>query len=267
MAAGLNRRQAIIHAMAVGGGLIAASGVGRARGGMRAWHEAGLRIAAAGEFTLPQLPYGYKDLEPSIDAETMEIHYSRHHKAYVDNANKALAGTPFTDWTSERIVASLDEVPEDKRTAVRNNLGGHVNHSMFWLMMAPTGKGGGGEPTGAIADAIARDFGSFAAFKEKFAEAAAKRFGSGWAWLVSHDGKLSIASTANQDCPLMPAKYAGDGATGTPVLGLDVWEHAYYLKYRNKRADYVSAWWNVVNWTKVAQLHTATLGDSAEITK
>ncbi len=265
MNSNISRRQALASAAA----LLAAPALVRARPAMHIWRDAGLELPHAGEFTLPPLPYAYNALEPHIDAETMEIHHSRHHKAYIDNANKALAGTPFVDMTSERILASLDEVSEDKRAAVRNNVGGHVNHSMFWLLMAPAGKGGGGEPTGALADAIKDAFGSFSGkggFKEQFAEAAAKRFGSGWAWLVSRDGKLSIASTANQDSPLMSEKYAGAGVIGTPILGLDVWEHAYYLKYRNKRADYVTAWWNVVNWTKAAQLHTATIG-GAEISK
>lgn len=262
----ISRRQALA---ATATALFAAPALVRARPAMHIWRDAGLDLNAKAEFTLPKLAYAYNALEPHIDAETMEIHHSRHHKAYIDNANKALAGTSFADMTTERILAALDEVPEDKRTAVRNNVGGHVNHSMFWLLMAPTGKGGGGEPTGALADAIKSTFGSFAdkgGFKDQFAEAAAKRFGSGWAWLISRDGKLSIASTGNQDCPLMPGKYAGEAATGTPILGIDVWEHAYYLKYRNKRADYVTAWWNVVNWTQVSQLHTATLG-GAEISK
>jgi Fe-Mn family superoxide dismutase len=267
----ISRRQALTAAATA---LVVGPRLASARSPMAIWEEAGLTLpqqrGLKGEFELPKLPYGYNELEPHIDAETMEIHHSRHHKAYVDNANKALAGTPFLEMTSDRIIASLDEVPADKRTAVRNNLGGHVNHSMFWLMMAPANKGGGGSPTGALADAITETFGSFdgkGGFKEQFADAAAKRFGSGWAWLVSRDGKLAIVSTANQDCPIMPGAYAGEGATGTPILGLDVWEHAYYLKYRNKRADYVTAWWNVVNWTKVAQLHTATIGDAADVNK
>lgn len=232
------------------------------------WPPQGLTLGRQGEFVLPDLPYGYTALEPFIDAETMEIHHARHHKAYVDNANKALIGTEFTDMTSERIVSMLDEVPSEKRAAVRNNLGGHINHSMFWLMMAPPGQGGGGAPDGALGDAITRAFGSFdgpGGFKERFAQAAATRFGSGWAWLVSDAGALTICSTANQDSPYMPASYSG-GCSGTPILGLDVWEHAYYLKYRNRRADYVAAFWNVVNWTAVARLHTATI-DPADIGK
>ncbi|MBL8963509.1 MAG: superoxide dismutase [Phycisphaeraceae bacterium] len=236
--------------------------------GLAPWSEAGLVLGRRGEFTLADLPYAYTALEPFIDAETMEIHHSRHHKAYVDNANKALAGTEFTGMTSERIIAMLDDVPSEKRAAVRNNLGGHINHSMFWLMMAPPEKGGGGEPDGALADAITRAFGSFGGpggFKERFAQAAASRFGSGWAWLVSEGGALTICSTANQDSPYMTPAYSG-GCSGTPILGLDVWEHAYYLKYRNRRADYVGAFWNVVNWATVARLHTATI-DPAEIGK
>ncbi len=271
MSTQISRRQALAITASAAGVALVTPRIARARPGIHAWRDAGLELGNAGEFTLPALPYPFSALEPSIDAETMEIHHDRHHKAYVDNANKALAGTRFTELTSEKILASLDDVPDDKKAAVRNNVGGHVNHSMFWLMMAPAGtgagKGGGGEPTGALADAIKATFGSFGdkgGFKDQFAEAATKRFGSGWAWLISRDGKLAIASTANQDCPLMPEKYAG--ATGTPILGLDVWEHAYYLKYRNKRADYITAWWNVVNWTKVAQLHTATMG-GAEISK
>lgn len=217
--------------------------------------------AAAAELVLPKLPYEFNALEPHIDAETMEIHHGRHHKAYVDNANKALAGTKLAGLPPEQILARLDDAPDDKRIAIRNNVGGHVNHSMFWLLMAPAGKGGGGEPTGALADAVKSAFGSLSGsegFKDKFAAAATSRFGSGWAWLCSQGGKLAICSTANQDTPLMGEKAAG--CAGTPILGLDVWEHAYYLKYRNKRADYIAAWWNVVNWSKVAELHKAAAG-------
>lgn len=201
-------------------------------------------------FTLPALPYEKNALEPHIDAATMEIHHGKHHKAYVDNANKALEGTRFADMDPITVIKSLGDIPEDKRGAVRNNAGGHVNHSMFWQIMAAPGKGGGGEPTGALAAAINAAFGSFATFKEKFQEAGTKRFGSGWAWLcVMPGGKVEICSTPNQDNPLMGKAIAG--CDGTPILGLDVWEHAYYLKYQNKRPDYMAAWWNVVNWAKV----------------
>lgn len=201
-------------------------------------------------FTLPALPYEKNALEPHIDATTMEIHHGKHHKAYVDNANKALEGTRFADMDPITVIKSLADLPEDKRGSVRNNAGGHVNHSMFWQVMAPAGKGGGGEPTGALANAINAAFGSVATFKEKFQEAGAKRFGSGWAWLcLMPGGKLEICSTPNQDSPFMGKAIAG--CDGTPILGLDVWEHAYYLKYQNKRPDYMAAWWNVVNWAKV----------------
>ncbi len=194
-------------------------------------------------FELPTLPYDYNALEPSIDEETMRIHHDKHHGAYVTNLNKAVAGTEFENMSIEELVQNLDKVPEDKRTAVRNNGGGHINHSMFWVIMGPNG---GGQPTGALADAINKQFGSFDAFKEQVNQAGATRFGSGWAWLVvDPSGKLSVLSTPNQDNPLMDGK-------GTPILGVDVWEHAYYLKYQNKRPDYLNAWWNTVNWGAVA---------------
>ncbi|MCC6676028.1 MAG: superoxide dismutase [Phycisphaerales bacterium] len=205
----------------------------------------GLELPVA-DLTLPPLPYAFNALEPFIDAETMEIHHDRHHKAYIDNANKALAGTPWADKPAGQIIANLEELPDDKRTAIRNNLGGHVNHAMFWTLMAPPS---GGTPGAALSKAITSAFNTFDGFKEKFAAAAASRFGSGWAWLVVKGGALAICSTANQDTPLMGEKIAG--CAGTPILGLDVWEHAYYLKYRNKRADYITAWWNVVNWPAV----------------
>ncbi|MBM4118426.1 superoxide dismutase [bacterium] len=194
---------------------------------------------------LPDLPYDFAALEPHIDARTMEIHHGKHHAAYVANLNKALeaAGGSHLDTPLEKLVANLSALPEAQRTAVRNNGGGHWNHSLFWQLMS--GKGGG-EPTGALAQAIAADFGSFAAFKEQFANAATTRFGSGWAWLSVAGGKLVVSSTPNQDNPLM------DGS-GTPILGLDVWEHAYYLHYQNRRPDYIGAWWNVVNWSEVAK--------------
>lgn len=207
--------------------------------------------------TLPNLPYAHNALEPHIDAKTMEIHHGKHHNAYVTNGNKALEGTKFADMDPVAIIKSLADVPEDKRGPVRNNVGGHVNHSMFWELMAPAGKGGG-EPTGTLAAAINAAFGSFAAFKEKFEAAGTGRFGSGWAWLCVNDGKLELCSTANQDNPLMGKAIAGCG--GTPILGCDVWEHAYYLNYQNRRPDYLKAWWNVVNWGKVAENYTKAGG-------
>lgn len=201
--------------------------------------------APSGPYTLPPLPYAPESLEPHIDAETMRIHHGKHHKAYVDNANKLLADQPeLAKLSPVELLKNLSEVPESIRAGLRNNVGGHVNHSAFWLMMSPNG---GGEPTGDLAKAIESTFGSFADFKKQFTDAAMKRFGSGWAWLVVKDGKLSILSTPNQDPPLL------DGYTA--ILGLDVWEHAYYLKYQNRRGDYASAWWNVVNWPYVAELY------------
>lgn len=194
--------------------------------------------------TLPPLPYDKAALEPHIDATTMEIHHDRHHNAYVTNLNNALAGHADLEALSlEDLCKGINNVPEAIRGPVRNNGGGHWNHTFFWNIMAPNA---GGAPTGALAEAISSAFGSFDAFKEAFAKAGVGRFGSGWAWLVKKDGKLAITSTPNQDNPLM------DGS-GTPLLGLDVWEHAYYLKYQNKRPDYIAAWWNVVNWTAVAE--------------
>ena len=194
-------------------------------------------------FALPPLPYDYAALEPHIDARTMEIHHTKHHQAYVNNLNTALEKAPeLASKTLDESVSNLAAVPEAVRTAVRNNGGGHWNHSMFWVIMSPKG---GGEPTGTLAAAIKDTFGDFAKFKEQFNAAAGGRFGSGWAWLIAGPGKLTIESTPNQDNPAMDGKYA--------VLGLDVWEHAYYLKYQNRRADYVSAWWNLVNWTEVAR--------------
>ncbi len=193
--------------------------------------------------TLPPLPYDKTALEPHIDALTMEIHHDRHHNAYVTNLNNAIAGKADLEAKSiEDLCTGINEVPEDIRAAVRNNGGGHYNHTLFWNVMAPNA---GGAPTGALAEAINTAFGSFDAFKEAFAKAATTRFGSGWAWLVAKGGKVSITSTPNQDNPLM------DGS-GTPILGLDVWEHAYYLKFQNKRPDYITTWWNVVNWEAVA---------------
>ena len=194
-------------------------------------------------FTLPALPYDFAALEPSIDARTMEIHHDKHHAAYVNNLNAALEKAPELQSKSlDDLLQHLDSVPESIRTAVRNNGGGHWNHSMFWEIMSPKG---GGEPSGKLADAIKKSFGDFATFKTQFADAAAKRFGSGWAWLVKQDNLLTITSTPNQDTPVMEGKH--------PILGVDVWEHAYYLKYQNRRPDYLAAWWNVVNWTVVGR--------------
>ena len=200
------------------------------------------------EFTLPPLPYDYGALEPHIDAKTMEIHHTKHHQAYVNNLNAALKDHPaLQSKTLEQLISNLQEVPEAIRTAVRNNGGGHANHSLFWQIMKPQG---GGEPTGALASAIQSELGGFAAFKEAFAKAATTRFGSGWAWLVrGKDGKLAVTSTANQDNPIM------EGQTG--LLGLDVWEHAYYLKYQNRRPDYITAWWNTINWEEVGRRFAA----------
>jgi Fe-Mn family superoxide dismutase len=193
-------------------------------------------------FTLPSLPYAFDALEPSIDKMTMEIHHGKHHNGYVTNLNKALeSASSLASKTVEELLANnCAIVPENIRTAVRNNAGGHINHSMFWQIMAPKA---GGQPSGKIAEAIKSTFGSFDTFKEKFSAAAMGRFGSGWAWLVSANGKLDIYSTANQDSPVMEGKY--------PVMGIDVWEHAYYLKYQNRRNEYVAAWWNVVNWAEI----------------
>ena len=196
--------------------------------------------------TLPKLPYMYDDLEPHIDAKTMEIHHTKHHQAYIDKLNAAIKGTKFENMDINEVLKNINEVPENIRAAVRNHGGGHSNHSFFWAIMSPEG---GGEPDGNLADAINSAFGSVKKFKEEFSTAAANRFGSGWAWLVSDGGKLSIVSTANQDSPLMGKEVAG--CSGTPLLGLDVWEHAYYLKYQNKRPDYIKAFWEVVNWEEV----------------
>jgi len=206
-------------------------------------------------FTLPELPYAKDALVPHIDTKTMEIHHGKHHAAYVAKANDALAGTPMANADVLDVIASLGDLPDAKQGAVRNNAGGHANHTLFWDVMAPAGNGGGGEPSGDLAAAINGAFGSFADFKTTFATAAATRFGSGWAWLVVKDGKPAVTSTANQDNPLMPEAFGG--GQGTPILGLDVWEHAYYLNYQNKRPDYVAAWWNVVNWGRVAERFAA----------
>ena len=197
-------------------------------------------------FTLPPLPYDFAALEPHIDAKTMEIHHGKHHQAYVNNLNAAIEKAPELQGKSiEELLKGVNSVPEAVRAAVRNNGGGHWNHSFFWTVMAPKA---GGDPTGALGDAIKASFGGFDKLKEQFAAAAAGRFGSGWAWLLNEGGKLSITSTPNQDNPLMEGK-----SPDSVLLGLDVWEHAYYLKYQNRRPDYVTAWWNVVNWSAVSK--------------
>lgn len=199
--------------------------------------------------TLPALPYAFDALEPHFDAKTMEIHYSKHHQTYVDKLNAALDKHPaLHEKTVEELVADLDMVPEDIRSAVRNHGGGHLNHSMFWQLLAPNA---GGQPTGALLEAITKKFGSFDAFATQFSDAAANRFGSGWAWLVIDGKELAIVSTANQDNPITEGK--------TPILGLDVWEHAYYLKYQNKRPDFVKAFWNLVNWSEVANRYSQSV--------
>ena len=201
--------------------------------------------------TLPPLPYPTNALEPHIDQQTMEIHHGRHHNAYVTNLNNAIAGKADLEALSiEDLCKNISKLPADVQGPIRNNGGGHFNHTLFWNIMGPNA---GGAPTGALGDAITATFGSFDAFKEAFGKAGVTRFGSGWAWLVVKDGKLAITSTPNQDNPLM------DGS-GTPILGCDVWEHAYYLKYQNKRPDYIAAWWNAVNWTAVAASYAAALG-------
>lgn len=192
-------------------------------------------------YTLPDLPYAYDALEPYIDEETMHLHHDKHHNTYVTNLNAAIEKYPeLGEKTIEELLSDMDAIPTDIKTAVRNNGGGHANHSFFWEIMAPNA---GGEPTGEIKEAINEAFGDFSSFKEEFKKAAAGRFGSGWAWLVMENGKLAITSTANQDSPLMEGK--------TPILGLDVWEHAYYLKYKNVRPDYIAAFWNAINWDEV----------------
>jgi superoxide dismutase, Fe-Mn family len=200
-------------------------------------------------FEVPPLPYDYGALEPHVDRQTMELHHDKHHQAYVDKANAALEGTDYADAPVEDVIRNLSSLPSDKRAAVRNNGGGHLNHSMFWESMSPDG---GGAPDGDLAAAIDEAFGSFDAFKEQFEAAGVGQFGSGWAWLVLDGGKLAVTSTPNQDNPI------ADGQT--PLLGNDVWEHAYYLKYQNRRPEYLKAWWNVVDWGKVAERHAAARG-------
>lgn len=197
-------------------------------------------------FELPKLPYAYDALEPHFDARTMEIHHTKHHAGYIAKANAALEGTPWADKCYGEILGRIREIPEDKKSAVQNNVGGHANHSLFWTILAPAGKGGGGKPTGDLAKAIDSAFGSFEEFKTKFADAAATRFGSGWAWLgFDGSGNLHVGSTANQDSPIMMGH--------KPIMGLDVWEHAYYLNYQNRRPDYIGAFWNIVNWDEVSK--------------
>lgn len=198
-------------------------------------------------YELPELPYAYDALEPHIDKETMNIHHTKHHNTYVTNVNAALEGhDDLSSKSIEELISDLNAVPEDIRTAVRNNGGGHANHSLFWQLLSPNG---GGQPTGAVADAINSKFGSFDEFKEKFEAAGKTRFGSGWAWLVVSNGELEVTSTPNQDSPLSEGK--------TPILGVDVWEHAYYLKYQNRRPDYLAAFWNLVNWDEVSKRYEA----------
>lgn len=196
--------------------------------------------------SLPTLPYGYDALAPHIDARTMEIHHTKHHQGYVDKLNAALEGSDLAEMPVEELMANLDKVSADKRTAVQNNGGGHANHSLFWTILSPEG----GEPEGALKAALEAEFGGVDKFKEEFAAAAGTRFGSGWAWLVISDGQLEIMSTPNQDNPWMEGK--------TPILCLDVWEHAYYLNYQNKRPDYIAAFWNIVNWSEVGRLYEAS---------
>jgi Fe-Mn family superoxide dismutase len=197
-------------------------------------------------YELPKLPYAYDALEPHVDARTMEIHHTKHHQAYINNVNNAIAGSDLEKKSVEDLVASLSAVPENIRTAVRNNGGGHANHSLFWTVMA---NGAGGKPSGDLAKAVDAAFGKFESFQEQFTKAATTRFGSGWAWLSVDGGKLVVESTANQDSPLSEGR--------TPILGLDVWEHAYYLKYQNKRPDYIAAFYNVINWDEVARRYAA----------
>jgi Fe-Mn family superoxide dismutase len=201
-------------------------------------------------FSLPSLPYAYDALEPHIDAQTMEIHHTKHHQAYVTNLNTALEGVALPSGASiQDVIADLSALPEARRTAVRNNGGGHANHSMFWTIMAP---GMGGQPSGELARAIDTHFGSFDAFREQLTQAGMTRFGSGWAWLtLAPDGLLAVESTANQDSPIMDGRF--------PIMGVDVWEHAYYLKYQNRRADYLAAWWNTVHWSEVADRYASGL--------
>ena len=243
--ASVTRRDAL-KTFGVGAALI---GLGVLGGGVAAADPGPASPAQPQPFTLPKLGYAYDALEPHFDARTMEIHYTKHHQAYITNANKALVDQPaLHELTAEEILRNLSAAPETIRTALRNNVGGHVNHTFFWRVIGPQA---GGAPSGELGAALTKTFGSFAAFQVQFADAAMKRFGSGWAWLVMKGGALSVVSTANQDSPL------SDGAV--PILGLDVWEHAYYLHYQNLRASYVTAFWNVVNWPQVAVFYAAAL--------
>jgi Fe-Mn family superoxide dismutase len=248
----MNRRKFLFHTSIVGAGLF---GAGRGapdllRAGSVSISDSNLTLEEKPvAFTVPPLPYSFDALEPYIDAKTMEIHHDKHHGAYVTNLNKALDGHADLQAKSiDDLLKGLDSIPENIRTAVRNNGGGHWNHSLFWTLMK---KGGGGEPKGDLAAAINSAFGSFTGFQDKFAAAGLGRFGSGWAWLVMKGGKLAIDSTPNQDAPYLL------GGDAKAVLGLDVWEHAYYLKYQNMRGDYIKAWWNVVNWDKAGELFAA----------
>jgi superoxide dismutase, Fe-Mn family len=240
----MNRRKFLVNSRILGAGLLGAAGLGRLRARTASDFASNLKLEEKPvAFIVPPLPYPFDALEPHIDAKTMEIHHDKHHGAYVTNLNKALDGHADLQAKSlEDLLKSLDSIPENIRAAVRNNAGGHWNHSLFWTQMK---KGGGGEPQGGLGEAIRSTFGSFAGFQEKFAAAGLGRFGSGWAWLVVKDGKLAIDSTPNQDTPFSLGAKA--------VVGLDVWEHAYYLKYQNVRADYIKAWWNVVDWDSAAQ--------------
>lgn len=249
----MNRRRFLFKSGIVGAGIFGAAKAapGFLCAGVVAHSDSNLTLEDKPvPFTVPPLPYPFDALEPYIDAKTMEIHHDKHHGAYVTNVNKALEGHPDLQAKSiDDLLKGLDSVPENIRMAVRNNGGGHWNHSLFWPLMK---KGGGGEPKGDLAAAINSAFGSFAGFQEKFTAAGMGRFGSGWAWLVLRDGKLAVDSTPNQDTPyLLPGG-------GKAVLGLDVWEHAYYLKYQNLRGDYIKAWWNVVNWDRAAELFAAS---------
>jgi len=238
----MTRRQALKTTALAGAALAALPGA-MAQETLPKMRQPLITTAATGPFTLPPLPYAYDALEPHIDARTMEIHHDKHHAGYVANLNKAVADQPdLAKKSAEDLLKDLNAIPESIRTAVRNNGGGHYNHSLFWQMMKPNG---GGEPGGDLAKAVDSAFGSFSAFKENFGKAALGQFGSGWAWLILDGKALKIEGTPNQDTPLSQGR--------TPLLGLDVWEHAYYLKNQNRRADYVAAWWNVVNWNFVAE--------------
>ena len=248
-----NRRNFIKKTAALALGTIAASSVVNKTFATTKFLEKEILLPEDGKFLLPALPYGYDALEPHIDKLTMEIHYTKHHQAYVTNLNKALGETPANllgdgPQTLENIFDKIVRLP----MAVRNNAGGHYNHSLFWTLMKPKG---GGNPTGALAEAIIKTYSSVDEFKKHFADAAMKRFGSGWVWLVSYQGTLSIGTTANQDNPLMNLE--SPEIKGKPVLCLDLWEHAYYLKNQNRRADYINSFWNVVNWDKATELYTA----------